>query len=105
MLKGSGAIIDCQGNGAAFKVSAAGQVVISGFDIRNGAGSSSSGRFAGGVDAENVQNISVLNTIFKNCTGQEAGAIAVHSNTLLSNNFRNFRNFLRPAGRQNLAKF
>ena len=92
MLQGSGAIVDCQGNGAAFKVGNAGQVVISGFDIRNAVGGTSTQGFAGGVDAINTLNISVLTSTFRNCTGQEAGAIAVHADTLLSNNVRNFRN-------------
>ena len=43
--------------------------------------------------AQNVQNVSVISSFFRNCTGDEAGAIAVHANTIFSsNNFRNFRN-------------
>jgi hypothetical protein len=93
MLLGFDAVVDCNGAGGAFQINAVEQVVISGFHIYNAVGGTSNRGFAGGVDAINVQNISVLSSTFQNCTGQEAGAIAVHANSDSSNN-DNIRTFL-----------
>ena len=87
-------MIDCDGTGGAFKINSVRQAVISGFDVRNAVGSTENGGFAGGVDAKNTRNISVLSSTFRNCTGKEAGAIAVHTtgSCCSSDNTRNFQN-------------
>ena len=86
-------MIDCAGTGGAFQINGVGQAVISGFDVRNAVGSTTNNGFAG-VDAINTRNISVLSSIFRNCTGKEAGAIAVHTtgSCCSSDNTRNFQN-------------
>ena len=81
MIRGFDAVIDCAGTGGAFQINGVGQAVISGFDVRNAVGSTTNNGFAGGVDAINTRNISVLSSTFRNCTGKEAGAIAVHTDT------------------------
>jgi len=96
MLRGFEALIDCKGEGGVFKIGyghAVGQVSITGFDIHNAIGNAENDGYAGGVDATNVKRISVLSSTFTNCTGREAGAIAVRSSKGAGeNNIRNLQN-------------
>ena len=82
MLRGFDALVDCNGTGGAFKVgnsqgSQIKHVIISGFQVQNAVGSSSNNGYAGGVDVRNTNDVSVLSSRFLNCSGREAGAIAV----------------------------
>ena len=93
MLRGFDAVVDCNNKGGAFKIGAESlvvvQVVISGFSVYNAVGNANNNGYAGGIDAYNTWNISVLSSSFSNCTGREAGAIAMYT-TGITHNLRNF---------------
>ena len=92
MLLGFDAVVDCNGAGGSFQISGVEQVVISGFTIRDAVGESWNNGYAGGVDVINTKNVSVAQCTFTNCSGREAGAIAVHSQTSYgSSNVRTFQ--------------
>ena len=92
MLQGFDAVIDCNFAGGSFHISNVEQVVITGIHIHNAVGESWNNGYAGGVDVINTKNVSVIQCTFTNCSGREAGAIAVHSQTGYgSSNVRTFQ--------------
>ena len=73
---GGGATIDCGSTGSGLQISAASiddpisAVSIEGFHFRN-----MNGNKAGGVEASNVQALSIVSSTFEGCHGAMAGAM------------------------------